>query len=102
MLRLEEILKEKGIGITELAERLGVNRQTVYYYIKQDDKNPLAQLKKIADALEINLVELFSPIEKTRLVGIVKVDGIYRDLRTVEDVRKLLEDLEKDNKNRVQ
>lgn len=58
ILRIEEIMKEKGIGVTELAKSLNVNRQTVYYYIKQDDKNPISQLQKIADALNVSISEL--------------------------------------------
>ncbi|MBP1615967.1 MAG: Cro/C1-type DNA-binding domain [Bacteroidetes bacterium] len=58
MLKLEDAMKEKGVGVTELAERLGVNRQTVYYYIKQGDKNPLSQLQKIAYALGISVLDL--------------------------------------------
>jgi transcriptional regulator with XRE-family HTH domain len=59
MLRIEEIMKLKGVGVTELANILRVNRQTVYYYIKQDDKNPVSQLEKIADALNVPITELF-------------------------------------------
>jgi transcriptional regulator with XRE-family HTH domain len=59
MLRIEEIMKIKSVGVTKLAGILGVNRQTVYYYIKQDDKNPISQLKKIAAALGVPVTELF-------------------------------------------
>jgi transcriptional regulator with XRE-family HTH domain len=52
-------MKSKGLGVTELANTLGVNRQTIYYYIKQDDKNPVSQLKKIASALGVPVTELF-------------------------------------------
>lgn len=58
ILRIEEIMKEKGIGVTELAKSLNVNRQTIYYYIKQDDRNPISQLQKIADALKVSIPEL--------------------------------------------
>lgn len=96
-LRLKEILEEKNMTLTDLSEKTGIEKGNLSA-ISNNKKNPTMEtLKKIADALEINLVELFSPIEKTRLIGIVKLDGIYRDLRTVEDVRRLLEDLEKDN-----
>lgn len=53
-------MKEKNIGVTELASIMGVNRQTIYYYIKQDDKNSISQLQKIADALSVSLSELIS------------------------------------------
>lgn len=93
MLRLEEILKEKGIGITELAERLGVNRQTVYYYIKQDDKNPLTQLKKIAEALEVKLSDLFEKKESD-IIGFLRVHGYLKQVSSLEDLKQLVEDIE--------
>lgn len=33
--RLEEMLKERGIKVESLADKLGVSRQTVYNYIKR-------------------------------------------------------------------
>ena len=92
MLRLEEILKEKGIGITELAERLGVNRQTVYYYIKQDDKNPLTQLKKIAEALEVKLSDLFEKKESD-IIGFLRVHGYLKQVSSLEDLEQLVDDI---------
>ncbi len=56
---IRKALQDCGVGIEELARRLGVNRQTVYYYIKQGDKNPVAQLEKIAAALGVQVVDLF-------------------------------------------
>lgn len=63
VVRLEEIMKEKNIGVTELASIMGVNRQTIYYYIKQDDKNSISQLQKIADALKVPLSDLINKEE---------------------------------------
>jgi len=59
MLRIEEIMKSKGIGVTELAKKMNVSRMTIYYYIKQDEKNSISQLKKIADALDCDLGNFF-------------------------------------------
>jgi transcriptional regulator with XRE-family HTH domain len=61
MLRIKEIMKSRGVGATELASTLGVNRQTVYFYLKQGEKNPVSQLKKIAAALGVPVTELFAP-----------------------------------------
>lgn len=63
IVRIEEIMKEKNIGVTELATIMGVNRQTIYYYIKQDDKNSISQLQKIADALKVPLSDLLTQEE---------------------------------------
>lgn len=59
MIKIEELMKKQGVGVTELAERLEVNRHTVYYYIKQGDKNPISQLSRIADAIGIDVRDFF-------------------------------------------
>jgi len=59
MVRIEEIMKQKKISVTGLAKKMKVNRMTIYYYIKQDEKNSISQLKKIASALDCNLEDLF-------------------------------------------
>ena len=56
---IKEVLKKKGITMIELASRLGVSRQTVHYYIEQGDKNPIAQLEKIANAVGCNVWDFF-------------------------------------------
>ena len=67
MLRIKEILKRKKITVVELARRLGVNRVTVYYYLEQDEKNPLSQLKIIARAIGVDVEELYQE----------KKDGVF-------------------------
>lgn len=91
VLRLEEILKNSGISITGLAERMGVNRQTIYYYIKQDDKNPLSQLQKIADALEIPLIELFSDSSKDELTALINHKGEFYKATTLKELEEIVE-----------
>ena len=91
VLRLEELLKNNGIGITGLADRMGVNRQTIYYYIKQDDKNPLSQLQKIADALEIPLIELFSDSSNDELTALIAHKGEFYKASTIEELEKIVE-----------
>ena len=67
MLRIKEILKRKKITVVELARRLGVNRVTVYYYLEQDEKNPLSQLKIIARSIGVDVEELYQE----------KKDGVF-------------------------
>lgn len=58
MLRIKEILKEKGMTAKELAEKLGIAPTTFSLTIKG---NPtIGTLQKVADALDVNLVELFN------------------------------------------
>lgn len=56
---IKSAAKLRGVTILELANRLGVSRQTVHYYCEQGDKNPLAQLERIAAALGVQVVDLF-------------------------------------------
>ena len=45
---IKSVAKAHGVTLVALAERLGVSRQTVHYYIEQGDKNPISQLERIA------------------------------------------------------
>ena len=56
---IKSAAKLRGVTILELANRLGVSRQTGHYYCEQGDKNPLAQLERIAAALGVQVVDLF-------------------------------------------
>jgi transcriptional regulator with XRE-family HTH domain len=77
---LEEILKRKKLDKTELANRLGVSRQTIYGYLK----NPsLKTLTEIADALEVELFELFEmsdfkPIYEKDELGTERIVGYLK------------------------
>lgn len=46
--------------VNELAARMEVSRQTVHYYCEQGDRNPLAQLERIAGAIGVPVSELFA------------------------------------------
>jgi transcriptional regulator with XRE-family HTH domain len=84
-------LKINGVSIEELAQRMGVNRQTVYYYIKQGDKNPLSQLERIADAIGIPVTKLFNePSPDDEINGIAEYKGEFYKIRTVADLKALL------------
>lgn len=73
MLRLEEKIKE--FGITNLAKKMSVGRATVYYYIKQDEKNSISQLKKIAEALECDFAELFNEPKVVDVINCPRCGG---------------------------
>lgn len=56
-LRIKEVLKEKGISVIQLSEKLGVTRSACYQYI---NGNPTAEcLERIAIALDVEIGELF-------------------------------------------
>lgn len=62
---IKEVAKAQGISLISLAARLGVSRQTLYYYCEQGDKNPIGQLEKIAEAIGVGMTDLLiNPNEK--------------------------------------
>ncbi len=57
MLQIKEIVKRKGITITQLADMMGIKQESLSRTI---NGNPtIDTLQKIADALGVHLVELF-------------------------------------------
>lgn len=57
---IKSAAKAHGVTLVALAERLGVSRQTVHYYIEQGDKNPIAQLERIASAIGCEVSEFLT------------------------------------------
>lgn len=56
-LRIKEVIKEKGMTITELADKMGINRVNLSNMV---NGNPTVEtLNKIADALCVPVTELF-------------------------------------------
>jgi transcriptional regulator with XRE-family HTH domain len=61
-LRIKEVIKEKGYTVNSLAEKMDINRVGLSRHI---NGNPSVEvLQKIADALNVNIVELFEPARK--------------------------------------
>ena len=58
--RLKEVLSEKGVTSAELAGRVGVSKATVSNLINNKTMPSLDTLEKIADALGIEMWELFT------------------------------------------
>ncbi|MBV3638575.1 helix-turn-helix domain-containing protein [Bacteroides cellulosilyticus] len=56
-LRIKEVIKEKGMTITELADKMGINRVNLSNMV---NGNPTVEtLNKIADAIGCPVTELF-------------------------------------------
>ena len=56
-LRIKEIIKEKGLTVQAVADIMKINRVTLTNHI---NGNPSVKiLQKIADALQVDIVELF-------------------------------------------
>ena len=84
---IDSILKEKGIGKTELANKLGLPRQSIYSYLNGNVS--LEKMVNIANALDVPLSRLF-PDSNNALNGFIEYDGTIHRIQSKEDMEKLL------------
>ena len=98
VLRIDELLQSKGISKTDFADRLGVNRQTLYSFLNRNIT--LETIIKIAEALDVQVWELFSdPSEphQNDLDGFVEYRGTIYRISTVDDLESLLKLVKNEN-----
>ena len=88
-LRIKEVCQMRNITQKELAEKLGVSEVTLSRASNGNTSLPL--LEKIANLLNINIAELFSPLGHDEVSGYVKIKGTIYEIRSFEDLKKLSE-----------
>lgn len=90
MLRVQEICKEQGITMQDLAKKMGVTYQALYAAVSG---NPtIGKLGDISKALGVDIAELFvRNTPDSEVNGYVKVKGTLYEVHSFEDLRKLLE-----------
>lgn len=93
-LRIREVIREKGMTIQSLAEKMGINRVGLSNHI---NGNPsVAILEKIAAALNVSVYELFTKEKNNEVNGFIEYnETIYRIL-SIDDMSKLLEKIKKE------
>lgn len=86
---IEALLKEKGLTKTAFSDLLGIKKQNLNGLMK----NPtLETLERIANALEVDIAELFvRNTPDSEVNGYVKVKGTLYEVHSFEDLRKLSE-----------
>ncbi len=88
-LRIEEILKERGISKTQFADMMGVAKQNVNLLLST---NNTQKLEKIAEVLEVEFTDLFVLDNKPQndLNGFVEYKGEVYRIKTKQDLIELL------------
>lgn len=66
-LRLKEICKEKGITLNDLASQLGVSQPSISGWATGRQKPSFDTLYRLADALGVEVPELFKPREGVKM-----------------------------------
>ncbi|MBV4206198.1 helix-turn-helix domain-containing protein [Bacteroides salyersiae] len=93
-LRIKEVIKEKGMTIQSLAEKMEINRVGLSNHI---NGNPsIATLKKIASALNVPVYELFTKEKDNEVNGFIEYNKIIYKISSTDDMSKLLEKIKKE------
>jgi transcriptional regulator with XRE-family HTH domain len=89
--RIKEVLKEKNITATALADRLGVSNNTITRVANDTAKPSMDLLLKMAEALDVDIRELFTPTKGGELLnGFVEYNGEIFRITSKESLEQLL------------
>lgn len=88
ILRLKEVLKEKGITGKTLSDKVGVTPTSISHIVKGNHFPKPELLLSIADALDVDVRELFTP--STALNGFVEYSGTIYRIQSIKDLENLL------------
>jgi DNA-binding Xre family transcriptional regulator len=91
-LRIEEILRERGITKTQFADMMGVAKQNVNLLL---NTNNTQKMEKIAEVLEVKFSDLFVADDQPQdeLNGFVEYKGEIHRIRTKSDLENLLKSI---------
>lgn len=87
-LRIEKILKEKGISKVQFAQMMNIKKQNVNVLLQT---NNIAKLEEIAKVLEVKLTDLWvdDTNETNVLNGYVEYNNTIYKIKTVENLTNL-------------
>lgn len=95
MNRIKEVIKEKGLTITSLADKLGIARESLSRMIVSPS---YPTLEKIATALNVPMWQLFaSPEEVTgdnELTALIQHKKDFYKAVTIEELQKIVTEIE--------
>lgn len=89
-LKVKEVIKAKGLTMQQVADILGVTRDTLTRNI---NGNPTIEtLSKIADAIGVEVTDLFEK-SSDEVIGAVRIGDSTHVINSREDIKKLAENL---------
>ena len=92
-LSVKEVCKEKGLTIQDLADKMEMKRESLSRAI---NGNPtLETLEKIANALEVDITELFAPSSSGGIIGVIRIRDTNYTINSVSDLQNLVNGIER-------
>ena len=88
-LRIKEVIKERGTSVQDLAEKMGISRVGLSQHI---NGNPSVEvLERIAEALDVEVWELFERQDKDELTALVEYGKNYYKASTVDELEDIIQ-----------
>lgn len=85
ILRLKELLKEKGISGKELSEKIEVSEMTISNIVQGNNFPKPENLLKIAEVLDVDVRDLFVSTKETDTETVfINRDGNYLPIGTIK------------------
>lgn len=84
-MRIKEVIKEKGLTLDKVAERMGIKSPSLSRAISGN--TTIENLEKIAAAIGVPVTELFEP--ESDIFGVVVYSGITYKINNLESFRSL-------------
>lgn len=95
MLRIKEVIKEKGFTVAKTAEFMGIEQSSLSRIISGGNTT-VEMLKKIANVLEVHVSELFQ--KDCELYGLVTYQGKTYKIETKEQLMSLVDEVNQEKK----
>lgn len=97
LLRLKELIREKGTSGKNLAAEVGVTPVTISNIVKGNNFPKPELLWKIAQQLDVDIRELFIPTKAGQILnGFVEYKEKVYPIRSEKDLRELLDLMNKE------
>ena len=90
VLRLKELLKEKGVTGASLCEQTGLSQTSLSRIIKGDQNPRFELLLQIASVLNVHIRELFVADNKHEVNGFVEYDNTIYKIESKKDLEDIL------------
>ena len=91
-LRVKDIIKEKGLTMQEVSDRIGIVRDTL---TRQINSNPTVEtLQRIADALEVTVPELFTSQSSSDFTALIDYKGELKRFNSVDELKRFLDSID--------
>lgn len=97
MLRVQEICKQQGITMQDLAKRMGVTYQALYAAVSG---NPtIGKLGEIANALNVHIADLLPMEQELDFIALIDYKGKLSKATTIKNLEKIIEQIKIESMN---